>query len=280
MIDLQVNGAGDVAFSSAPSIEAYRRAAGVLAAHGTTGFLATVPTVARARYVAVLDAAAAAMGAGVVGLLGVHLEGPFLSPARRGAHPEQLLQPPDARWLAGLCDTLPGLVRLVTLAPELPGALDVVDACRERGVLVAAGHSQATPEQAARAAPAMVTHLFNGMDPFHHRRPGLAGWALSEPGVVCGLIADGVHVDPLAIRMVFAAKGAGGVALVSDAVSAPDRAEVRDGAWCLDDGTLAGAAVLLDRGVEVCVEAGVARDAALEAAAATPARLLGAAPVL
>lgn len=275
MIDLQINGAADVSFGAAPPVTAYRRAAEELAIHGTDGWLATVPSAPLDRYRAILDAAADALADGAPGILGVHLEGPFLSPARRGAHPEHLLRAPDPKWLSGLSDARPGLVKLITLAPELPGALEVVAASRERGILVAAGHSTADPDQAAAAAPDMVTHLFNGMEPFHHRSPGLAGFALAEPRVVCGLIADGVHVDPVALRVVFAAKGAAGIALVSDAVAAPQEARLVGGAWRLADGTLAGAAVLLDRGVEVCVGAGIPLDAALAAATDTPARLLG-----
>ena len=148
-------------------------------------------------------------------------------------------------------------------------------ACRERGVLVSVGHSAATPDEAAAVTPEMVTHLFNGMDPLHHRQPGLVGWALTEPSVVCGVIADGVHVDRLAIRLAFLAKGADGIALVSDAVGGEPGARVRDGAWRLPDGTLAGAASLQDRGLQVCVEAGVSLDDARAAATTTPKRLLG-----
>jgi len=282
VIDLQVNGVGATSFSRSPSVDEYRAAAAELAAHGTDGFLATVPSAPADRYTAILDAAEAARDAGIEGLLGVHLEGPFLSMARRGAHPESVLRRPDPSWLAGLLDRHRGLVTMVTLAPELPGALEVVAACRERGVLVSVGHSVASPDEAAAAAPEMVTHLFNGMDPLHHRRPGLVGWALTEPSVVCGLIADGIHVDRVAIRLAFLTKGADGIALVSDAVGGEPGARVLDGAWRLPDGawrlpdgTLAGAASLQDRGLEVCVEAGVSLDDARAAATSTPKRLLG-----
>ena len=275
MIDLQVNGAGGVAFPAAPAVDDYRKAASALASHGTDLFLATIPSAPLDRYPRILAAAANALDAGVAGLAGVHLEGPFLSESRRGAHRIEHLAKPDAEWLAALCDAHDGLVRMVTLAPELPGALDVVDACRERGILVSVGHSQASPDEAATARPDMVTHLFNGMDPFHHRNPGLAGWALAEPGVVCGLIADGVHVDPIALRIAFAAKTGAGIALVSDAVAGERDAAMVDGAWRLTDGTLAGAAVYQDRGAEVCRAAGIPDNEIVAATSTTPARLLG-----
>lgn len=275
MIDLQINGAAGVSFTAAPSVDDYRRVAAHLRGRGIEAFLATVPSAPPDRYGPALDAVAAARDAGIRTVIGVHLEGPFLAAARRGAHSEAVLRPPDPEWLASHLDRHPGLVRLVTLAPELPGSLEVLHACRERDVLVAAGHSQASPDEAAAAAVDMVTHLFNGMDPFHHRTPGLAGWALGEPSVVCGLIADGVHVDPVAIRMAFAAKGPDGIALVSDAVEGGGRTSLVDGAWRLPDGTLAGAAALQDQGIEVCVAAGVAREEAVTAATETPHRLLG-----
>jgi N-acetylglucosamine-6-phosphate deacetylase len=277
LIDLQINGVGDIAFSRQPSIDEYRRAGETLAAAGVRGYLATIPSAPSARYPAILDAAAEALRASGPGLLGVHLEGPFLALARRGAHAVRYLQPADPGWLCGLLDGWPGLVRLVTLAPELPGAVEVIAACRERGVLVAAGHSDATPEEAEHARPDMVTHLFNGMAPFHHRNPGLAGWALGHDTVVCGLIADGVHVHPAALRVAFAACGPDRVALVSDAVAADPTGTARlaEGAWRLPDGTLAGTAVLLDSALAVCEEAGIRASAARAAASATPARVLG-----
>lgn len=236
-----------------------------------------MPSAPASRYEAILEAAAAARADGVPGLAGVHLEGPFLSAARRGAHPEELLLAPDPAWLGRLCDRHPGLVRMVTLAPELPGALEVAAACRERGVRVAVGHSVASVEQVAAIEPDMVTHLFNAMGPLHHRTPGLVGWALSEP-VVCGLIADGVHVHPRVVRLAFAAKGPHFIALVSDASAGGPGLSLSDGAWRLPDGTLAGGAVHLDSALEVCVQAGVARADAVTAATDTPGRLLGPAP--
>jgi N-acetylglucosamine-6-phosphate deacetylase len=287
VIDLQVNGASCISFGDAPSVAEYRRAAAELARHQVDGFLATIPS--SGDYERILEAASKAMNEGVPGLVGVHLEGPFLSTRRRGAHAAELLRPPDPTWLARLLDGFPGSVRLLTLAPELPGAGEVVAVCRERDVAVSAGHSCASPEEVSAIRPDMVTHLFNGMEPFHHRLPGLAGWALSDPTVTCGLIADGVHVSPLVLRIVFAAKGGDRIALVSDAVAHPESAHpegahltnaarIQDGAWRLADGTIAGGAAYLDRGMEVCLAARIPRDQVIAAASSTPARLLGMAP--
>jgi N-acetylglucosamine-6-phosphate deacetylase len=197
------------------------------------------------------------------GELGVHLEGPFLHPGRAGAHPREHLVPPDAAWLAAL----PARVRLVTLAPELPGGLDAVSRLTERGVTVALGHSDATYEEALAAAAAgarMVTHLFNAMAPLHHRAPGLAGAGLTDPRLVPAVIGDGLHVHPALLALVLAT---GRALLVSDSV--------RAGHERLPDGRLGGSTITLAEAVRTAVRAGVPLATALLAATARPAGLMG-----
>ena len=189
--------------------------------------------------------------------------------------------PPDLGWIAAL----PDVVTLTTLGPEAPRAVDAIGAFRAKGVVTSLGHSTATLAQATAATDAgatLVTHLFNGMGALHHREPGLLGAALTDDRLKVSLIADLVHVHAAAIRLAFAAKGPGNVILVTDAV-AWRRGEVGgtplrmvDGAPRLEDGTLAGSALTMDRAVaNVVRHSGVALEDALRAASAAPARLMG-----
>lgn len=217
---------------------------------------------------------------------GVHLEGPFLSPERAGTHPREHLRAPDPALLERLLAA--GPVRMVTLAPELAGATELVRICRARGVAVALGHSAATAAEADAGFAAgawAVTHLFNAMAPITARSPGLAGAALANPRVNVQLIADGAHVSDELIRLAFAA-AAGRCSLVSDAVAAaggPDgtyrlgavHVEVRDGIARRDDGTLAGSTAPLSDGLARLACLGIDRRMAVAAVTGLPARLLG-----
>lgn len=223
-------------------------------------------------------------------VLGAHLEGPFLNPARAGAHDPRHLLAPDATVLERLLAAGDGTVRVVTLAPELPGGLDLVRRVVSAGAVAALGHSDAD-EAAAMAAfdggATLVTHLFNGMRPWHHREPGVAGVALAHASVTCELINDGVHLHDASARVAFAA-AAGRIALVTDATAAagddagPQRlggaeVQVRDGAPRLADGvTLAGSTLTMDRALRrSVVELGIPIAVASAAASAVPARVLG-----
>jgi N-acetylglucosamine-6-phosphate deacetylase len=182
-------------------------------------------------------------------------------------------------------------VTLVTLAPELPGALEVVAALRARGVVVAAGHTDATAAQlhAARAAGVgYVTHLYNAMAPFHHREPGTVGATLADPALVAGLIVDGIHVHPDAVAGAWRAKGPGGIDLVTDAIAALGRPPGRlrigaseaivasDGSARLTDGTLAGSTFSLDRALRNLVAfTGCTAVEAIATVTTTPAAVLG-----
>lgn len=238
-----------------------------LAAHGTTSFLATTATVPTSDLEVLLkQVASAEPQAGSARCLGVHLEGPWLSPHRAGAQPPEHLATPSADALQHLLEC--GPVRMVTLAPELPGAAEVIDLARRMDVVVALGHSDASYDQAAAAVAAgarHITHCFNAMPPLHHRDPGLVGAALDLPDVTVEVIADGVHLHPAVVRLVHRAVGAGRVCVVSDAVDRDPRG----------DGVLAGAAVSQDVAVRNLVSWGIRLVDAVTMASTAPANVLG-----
>jgi N-acetylglucosamine-6-phosphate deacetylase len=276
-LDLQVNGIDDVDFATADR-EGWRGAARTLARHGVTAYLAALVSAPRATYGPALQRLAmvsATVEAGAAVVLGAHLEGPFLG-AAPGAHPIELLAPVDLAWLDELLDAHPDVVRMVTLAPEADPGQRGVARLAGRGVLVALGHSRASDEDARAAADAgarVVTHIFNGMGPLHHREPGLVGAALDDERLTPTVIADLVHVHPTVVRLVFAASRE--VAIVSDAVALRGGVRQADGAARLPDGRLAGATALLDQAVANVVGVGVPLERVVAAATAVPAALLG-----
>ncbi len=220
-------------------------------------------------------------------MLGVHLEGPYLSPRRHGAHDPALLRPIDIAEILAWAD--PALVRIVTLAPELPGAPAAIEALRARGIVVSAGHSDATFSEAQAGIAAGVTwgtHLFNAMSGLGHREPGLAGALLAAP-FPCGLIVDGEHVHPAVVALVLRARGAAGITLVTDCMAAmgmpaghytlSNREVLVDETTArLADGTLAGSILTMDAAVRNAVAfAGCGLADAVRMAATTPAALLG-----
>jgi N-acetylglucosamine-6-phosphate deacetylase len=292
LIDLQVNGFFGVNLAQ-PDPAGWARVVRRLPETGTTAFLPTFVTapvheLGRAlRFASVLVADPPA-GAR---LLGVHQEGPFLSPNRAGAHRRELMVPPSPAAVAGLLAAGAGVLRVMTLAPELAGGLAAVEALVSAGVVVSIGHSDATAGQVAAAVDAgarMVTHLFNAQRPFHHREPGVVGQALADPRLTCGLIADPSHVSPIACAIAFAA-APGRICLVTDAAAPagmpPGRyrlggepVEVRPGegqAPRLADGTLAGSVLRMDQAVANTVAAGVGLAEAVAAATRVPADLIG-----
>lgn len=263
-----VDGCGVV--GPAPDVPGLARA---LAAHGVTSFLATTVT-------APVDDLLPLLGVETSGgarLVGLHLEGPWLSPDHVGAQPPEHLAPPSLADLERLVAAGPPV--LLTMAPELPGGLEVVRRASEAGVVVSVGHSGVTYDQALEAFDAgarHVTHCFNAMRPLHHREPGLVGAALDRSDVTVEVIADGVHLHPATVRLVWRAAGPDRVCVVSDAVEL-DVPEARpDGtATRRPDGTLAGSRTGLDAMVRNLVSWGVPLADALTMASVTPARVLG-----
>jgi N-acetylglucosamine-6-phosphate deacetylase len=287
-VDLQVNGFAGVDFTVADT-DGYGRALAAMARHGVTACLPTVPTAAPDAYLPALDELAAVMAEPPPGtrVLGAHLEGPFLAPARRGAHRADWLRAPDPDLLAVWAGRAP--VALLTLAPELPGADRLIAAARRAGIVVSLGHSEATAAEAHAAFDAgatMVTHLWNAQRVISAREPGVTGAALARPDVRVGLIADLVHVAADTLRVSLTAAGRRAF-VVTDALEpaglAPGRYRRSDGrmqrsdgvAVRLDDGVLAGSVLTLDAAVRNVVQVGLTVVDALDLVSASPARALG-----
>jgi N-acetylglucosamine-6-phosphate deacetylase len=283
-IDLQVNGlAGHDAASGADEIAAISSS---LPRFGVTGFLPTLISRPLDEAVAFVDECATADAPGAR-VLGAHVEGPFLNPKYRGAHDPDCLLLPKQEYVERLLARPP---RMLTLAPELPGALQAIQRFTAAGVLVSAGHSGASFAEAEQGFVAGVrfgTHLFNAMAPLHHREPGLPGALMAEERVTVGLIADGIHVHPSMLALAVRMAGPGRVALTTDQVAAAGsppgryviagREVISDGKSVrLADGTLAGSATTMDRMVHlVATLHGVTLRDAVEMATLTPARALG-----
>jgi N-acetylglucosamine-6-phosphate deacetylase len=283
-VDLQVNGYAGVDFLAAAGAD-YERAGAALLEGGVTAYQ---PTFITAPEATMLEALRALPGNGSTPrILGAHVEGPFLSPERPGTHPLEHLRAPDLALLERILDA--GRVTQMTLAPELPGADALVARLRERGVVVSAGHTNATAEEARRAfdlGVAGVTHVFNAMRPFRSRDPGVAGVALTRPDVVVGVVVDGHHLADETVRLIWACAG-GRVALVTDAIAAAGAGggtfllgevsvEVAQGAAPMrEDGTLAGTVLTMIDAVRNLHALGVSFEEAVGAATEVPARFLG-----
>ena len=286
-IDLQVNGGGGVLLNDQPTPDGMRAIARAHRRYGTTACLPTLITDTREQMRSAM--AAARSVAGRDGILGLHLEGPFISPRRPGVHrPDRIVQP-RAGDLEQLCELAGAGRSLVTLAPECVPA-GFVMTLASAGVRISIGHSEASAAvvvQAVAEGATGVTHLFNAMPPFSARAPGIVGTALSEPRLTAGLIVDGIHVDPVSVRAAFAAKGADRIALVTDAMPTVGTSLERfdlvgrtiklvDGRLTTEEGTLAGAHLDMASAVRNAVRlAKVPLEDALRAASLTPAQFLG-----
>jgi N-acetylglucosamine-6-phosphate deacetylase len=282
-VDLQVNGFGGVDFLDADA-DGYRRAGEALLETGVTAYLPTLITSPEQQILAAMSEVPVSEARPRI--LGMHLEGPFLSPNRLGTHEASSRRDPDLALLDRLLDS--GPVRLMTLAPELPGATELIDRLLERGVAVSLGHTDATAEQANAAfdrGARSVTHLYNAMRPFLHRDPGIVGAALARDDVVVGIIVDGIHLAPETVRVTWRAAREQ-LALVTDAITG---AGVADGSYSLGnldvrvhegtvrgpDGVLAGSVLTMDEAVRNLHALGVPFEEAVAAATSTPARVLG-----
>jgi N-acetylglucosamine-6-phosphate deacetylase len=283
-VDLQVNGFGGVDFLDADAA-GYRRAGDALLETGVTAYLPTLITspeeqvLAAMREVPVDDSTRPR-------ILGMHLEGPFLSPNRLGTHEASSRRDPDLSLLERLLDA--GPVRLMTLAPELPGAGALIDVLLARGVVVSLGHTDATVAQANAAFDAGahgVTHLFNAMRPLLHRDPGIVGAALARDDVYVSIILDNIHLAPQTARTVWKAARERMV-LVSDAIAAAPRndgpstlgeldLQVHEGAVRGPDGVLAGSVLTMIEAVRNLHQLGAPIEDAVGAATLAPARFLG-----
>jgi len=272
-VDLQINGALGLAFPELtkenafmlPKISQYLWDVGVDAYVPT---LVTTSVENLGRSLAIIADFASSQTAGAK-ILGIHLEGPFLNYGKRGAHPAEYLLPLTIEEVKRVLGNYASVVKIITLAPELDPTGEVIKYLRSLGIIVSLGHSQATADQAQQAfdlGATMVTHAFNAMPPLHHREPGLLGAAITNPNVMCGLIADGQHVAPTMLQILLRAKQE--LFLVSDALAPlglsdgvypwdTRQIEVKNGTARLRDGTLSGTTLSLLMGVQNLVKWGI-----------------------
>ena len=289
-VDMHVHGGGGTSFTQGTAEDA-RAAAGFHRRHGSTTIVASLVTAPLGGL-----EARAAMLAGLAheGIIaGIHLEGPFLSAARCGAQDPRYMIAPDIAAFERLHAAAGGWLRVITLAPELPGAGALIESAVRAGVVAAVGHTDATADITAAAVDvgaSHATHLFNGMRPLHHREPGPAGALLDRDEVSCEVIADGVHLHDTAIRLVARAAGPGRLVLITDAMAAagmPDgyyrlgsmRVDVAGGVARLaagaERGPIAGSTATMAGVVRHAIAAGLPVTEAAAAASTTPARVLG-----
>lgn len=289
-VDIHVHGGGGASFTTGDADEA-ARAVAFHRRHGTTTMLASLVSAQSKELLRQVAALVDLVQDGV--LAGIHLEGPWLAPGRRGAHDPQALRDPDPDEISRLLDAGRGAIRMVTLAPELPGGLDAVRQLGEAGVTVAVGHTEADyalTRAAIEAGAGVATHLFNGMPPLHHREPGPLLALMEDPRVVLELIADGTHLHPALVAQVMCTAGLDRVALVTDAMSAAGISdgsytlgaldvEVLKGSARLPDGTIAGStATTIQLFAAACTALRDTPDplvGASKVTAATPAAALG-----
>ena len=294
-VDVHVHGAaGRDVMEGTP--QALSAVAECLARHGTTSFLATTVSAGVEGTLRALEGLATAIRVQLpdspfagAECLGIHLEGPFLSPARRGVHPSNQLVSPSPATLARFLAAAQGFARVLTLAPELPGAEDTIVAARGAGLITAMGHTDATYDAAMRAidlGARHAVHVFNAMRPFSHRETGVLGAVLTDARVTAEVIADGVHVDEPALRLLLAAKHSDSVLLVSDGTPATDMPDgnyhlgsievtVSGGVSRNREGKIAGSTLTLDRAVRHMASLGVPPGTAIRMASLNPAALLG-----
>jgi N-acetylglucosamine-6-phosphate deacetylase len=293
-IDVHIHGAGghDVMEGTEAALDAV---AHTIASRGTTAFAATTVTAdpnaifRSSEQIAHYIAQQYARSRPGAEILGIHFEGPFISPIRRGVHPTQWIKLPSAELLEKFIAAAQGHALLITIAPELLGAMPCIDAAIKAGMIVGMGHTDATYEQ-ARAGLAHgahhAIHTYNAMRPFSHRDAGVIGAVLTSPEISAELIADGVHVDETAMRVLLQAKGASGVILISDGISAtgmPDgkyilggfEVTVTGGVCKNSEGSLAGSTLTLDRALRNIVNLGRSLGDTLQMLTLNPAKLLG-----
>jgi len=291
-VDVHVHGGGGADFMHGTE-DAVRQVTRTHAKYGTTSLLATTLTASREATDRAIRAAQTVMdagpGEGEARVLGIHLEGPYICAAKRGAQPEAFVRPPDREELTHWIKLGRGSIRRITLAPELEGADEIIKYAALKGVTVSIGHTNATAAEAEAAiawGATGATHLFNAMPPLHHRQPGAVGVALARPEIVCELIADGVHLHLLIVRLVVAAKGPEGVVLITDAIEGtamPDgeyelggqTVLVQDGTAAFADGTLAGSILTMNRAFTNVRRAGVTLPEAARMSSGNALRQLG-----
>ncbi len=291
MVDTHIHGAFGEAFDHADA-DIHAAARG-LARHGVTAFCPTLSALSEEDALSAIRnivEAARSQGEDEARVVGIHLEGPFVSPHRKGALNPDNLRTPDLALFDRLIDAGEGLVKLMTVAPELNGAIALAEHAESRGVRLSMGHSVATYEQAKAAVDGgfrRATHIFNGMEPFSHRAPGVLGAALTDDRVVCEMICDLVHLDAPAMEIVLRCKGFDRVIAISDAISGAGLADgdyelggmsyhIADGVAKFPNGTICGSAATLDRGLRNLLAMGVSHADAARLTSKNAAEFIGA----
>jgi N-acetylglucosamine-6-phosphate deacetylase len=276
LIDIHVHGAEDYDTRTRRQDDILR----IADLHGARGTSALLPTVypgavgAMRENIAAIQRAMSAQRQGAE-ILGVHIEGPFLNPERAGALDRQSFVEPSLEALDRLVEDFEDIIKIVTVAPELPGALKLIEACRTKGFLVHMGHSDASFEQAEegkRAGATGITHLFNAMRGFHHREPGLAGFGLMDEDIHVEIIADMAHLHPQSLKMLFDMKPSDKIILISDSIKGPGWGS---GPIRGPGGTLMGSGVVLADAIKNLISLGVPPDRALQFASSNPRKYLG-----
>lgn len=290
-IDLHVHGCGgaDVMDADRGALE---RMSLALAEGGTTSFLATTMSASREALSGAVKnlTAVGARGVGGAQVIGIHLEGPFLNPIKKGAHSEKYLRLPDVDELKEYIDAGRGMLRMITLAPELPGAAKVIECAKSVGMTVSLGHSNATitqVEEASGAGLTHVTHAFNAMAGFHHRDPGTTGAILSMKQLTVDVITDGIHVHPSVVKILVHSKKLHRVCAITDCIRAGrmgdgvfelggQKVTVKNGVSYLEDGTISGSTMSMAQAIQNMVEkVGLTLPEAVQMVTANPAGVLG-----
>ena len=289
MIDVHIHGANgyDMMDGTEASIQEVSRAC---AATGCTSFLATSVSSTIEDLLNMIRSVKSVIGhEHGAKIVGIHLEGPYLNPKRKGMQNEKYLRHPDLEEMKLIFQEAGSLIKMVTIAPELPGGLELISYLKEQGVVIAVAHSDATYEEAKEAFGAgasHVTHCFNGMRPIHHRDPGLIVAAFEEPHVSLQAIVDQVHLHPAIVRLMHRIKGPEGMVLITDALQAMGLGDgdylfgghhvhVTEGIARLADGTLASSTVTMNEALRLTVENGIPLIDAVQMASTSPARILG-----
>ena len=290
-IDIHVHGGGGSDVMDG-GYEAVKQVATTHSRFGTTAFLPTTMTMSKDKIIESLKSIHEAFikGTGAAEILGVHLEGPYISSEKKGAQKEKDIKKASIGEFLEFNQASGNLIRIVTLAPEKPGAIDLIRWLHKNGIIASVGHSNATYKQVQegiKAGLTHVTHTFNAMRGFNHREPGVVGAALSSPKLILEMIADGIHLHPVAMKILIKIKEIGKIVLITDAMRAASKPEgtynlggqevtVVRGQARLKDGTLAGSVLTMDKAVCNMVDkVGVSLTEAIQMATASPARCLG-----
>lgn len=288
MIDVHIHGANglDMMDGSEESIQEVSRAC---ASTGCTSFLATSVSSTMEDLLEMIRSVKRVIGREVgAKIAGIHLEGPYLNPKRKGMQNEKYLRHPNLDEMKIIFQEAGSIIKMVTIAPELPGGMELISFLKEKGVVIAIAHSDATYEEAKlafEAGASHVTHCFNGMRPIHHRDPGMIVAAFEEKHVSLQAIVDNVHLHPAIIRLMHTIKGPEGMVLITDALQAMGMGDgnylfgghhvtVSDGVARLEDGTLASSTVTMNEALRYTVETGIPLVDAVQMASTTPANIL------